>query len=247
MFLLLYLLLAYPVLGQVTSSGIAITAPIDDAEVKDGDIICTYSQSNKRCNAKYDTAVFGVISEKPVASLEDGEVANGKLVVTSGITLVRVSGINGSIAEGDFITTSEIPGVGMKATRNGYVLGKAMEAFESSNSEDIGSIRVLVNIHPEGKLTGARGNLLEFIREGISVSVFSPVESLRYLLATLIVIISFTLGMIYFGRASRTGIEAIGRNPLAKATIQFTVIMNVVLTIVIVLVGLGIAYLILVL
>jgi F0F1-type ATP synthase membrane subunit c/vacuolar-type H+-ATPase subunit K len=61
------------------------------------------------------------------------------------------------------------------------------------------------------------------------------------------VIISFTLGMIYFGRASRTGIEAVGRNPLAKRVIQLTIFLNIVLTIVIVMVGLAIAYLILIL
>ena len=61
------------------------------------------------------------------------------------------------------------------------------------------------------------------------------------------VLIAFTLGMIYFGRSSRAGIEAIGRNPLAKRVIQFTVFMNIVLTIVIVIVGLAIAYLILIL
>jgi F0F1-type ATP synthase membrane subunit c/vacuolar-type H+-ATPase subunit K len=53
--------------------------------------------------------------------------------------------------------------------------------------------------------------------------------------------------MIYFGKASRAGIEAVGRNPLAKRVIQLTVVMNIVLTIVIVLVGLAIAYLILIL
>ena len=126
-------------------------------------------------------------------------------------------------------------------------MGSAIESFESGNLNTIGTIQVVINVHPESSLTGARGNLLQFIREGISVPIFSPVESLRYLLAVAIVLISFTLGMIYFGRASRAGIEAVGRNPLAKRVIQFTVIMNIVLTIVIVIVGLAIAYLILVL
>jgi F0F1-type ATP synthase membrane subunit c/vacuolar-type H+-ATPase subunit K len=79
------------------------------------------------------------------------------------------------------------------------------------------------------------------------VPLLEPIESLRYLLAIAMVLIAFTLGMIYFGRSSRAGIEAIGRNPLAKKVIQLTVFMNIILTVVIVLVGLGIAYLILVL
>lgn len=233
--------------AQISSSGIAITAPIDDSDAVDGDIVCTYTDGNARCKEEYDAAIFGVISDNPAASLTDSEIENGRLIVTSGITTVRVSSANGNIAEGDFITSSSVPGVGMKADRNGYVVGKAIEPYENTDSSQIAQIQILVSVHPEGKLTGTRGNLLQFIRQGISVPVFSPVESLRYLLAVLIVVISFTLGMIYFGRASRAGIEAVGRNPLAKSTIQFTVLMNIVLTIVIVLVGLGIAYLILIL
>jgi F0F1-type ATP synthase membrane subunit c/vacuolar-type H+-ATPase subunit K len=71
--------------------------------------------------------------------------------------------------------------------------------------------------------------------------------SLRYLLAFLIAIIAFVLGFIYFGRVVRVGIEAIGRNPLARRMIQITMLFNILITIVIVLAGLLIAYLILVL
>jgi F0F1-type ATP synthase membrane subunit c/vacuolar-type H+-ATPase subunit K len=63
----------------------------------------------------------------------------------------------------------------------------------------------------------------------------------------LIVLLSFVLGLVYFGRASRAGIEAIGRNPLAKRAIQMSIVMYVALSIVIILVGLAIAYLILIL
>lgn len=235
------------VFAQISSSGIAITSPVDDADAQDGDIICTYTDGNARCKEEYDAAIYGVITDNPAASLTDTEVKNGRLVITSGIATVRINSENGDITEGDFITSSSVPGVGMKADRNGYVVGKAIESYSNSNTTGIGKIQILVSVHPEGKLTGTRGNLLQFIRQGITVPVFSPVESLRYLLAVIIVIVSFTLGMIYFGRASRAGIEAVGRNPLAKRVIQLTVVMNIVLTIVIVLVGLGIAYLILIL
>lgn len=233
--------------AQVDSSGYALSVPINELGVINGDLICTYPEGNRRCKNEYDTSLFGVISDNPAVSVEDSELENSHFLVTSGITDVRVSSANGNISEGDFITSSNVPGIGQRATKNGYVVGSAIESFESGNLNTIGTIQVVINVHPESSLTGARGNLLQFIREGISVPIFSPVESLRYLLAVAIVLISFTLGMIYFGRASRAGIEAVGRNPLAKRVIQFTVIMNIVLTIVIVIVGLAIAYLILVL
>jgi len=233
--------------AQITSSGIAVSSPVIDKEAKDGDIICTYKEGNSRCNESYDPAIFGVISDNPSASIEDRDLKDARLVISSGIAVVNVSSANGDIGEGDFITTSERNGVGQRASRNGYVVGMAMESYQSDNPDNIGRIQIMVNIHPTGAISGSRGNLLQFIREGLAVPIFEPVESLRYLLAIAIVIISFTLGMVYFGKASRSGIEAIGRNPLAKRVIQLTVFLNIALTVVIILVGLGIAYLILIL
>lgn len=241
------LIYANDVFAQITSSGVGITSPIEDQDAIAGDLICTYTDGNKRCKDEYDPAIYGVITASPAVSITDPEITNGRLIITSGITVIRVSTFNGNIAEGDFITSSPVPGVGMRADRNGYVVGKAIESYENADKEQVGTIQIIVSVHPEGKLTGTRGNLLQFIRQGITVPVFSPVESLRYLLAVIIVVVSFTLGMIYFGRASKAGIEAVGRNPLAKKVIQLTVVMNIVLTIVIVLVGLAIAYLILIL
>ena len=37
---------------------------------------------------------------------------------------------NGPIAAGDPLTSSSVPGVAMKATASGYVIGKALESFD---------------------------------------------------------------------------------------------------------------------
>jgi hypothetical protein len=190
---------------------------------------------------------LGVIAENTALELNDTELENPRPLLTSGIATVRVSGQAGNIVEGDFITTSLTPGVGQKAIRNGYVVGVAIENYDTEDPNAIGQIQILINIHPESKISGTRGNLIQFIRSGLAVPVLEPIEALRYLLAIAMILISFTFGMIYFGRASRAGIEAIGRNPLAKKVIQITVILNVVLTLAIIGVGLAIAYLILIL
>src|SRR3989344_3017634 len=233
--------------AQITSSGIATTAPINDDQAQNGDIICLYSDGVRRCEIFQDPAMYGVISDLPAASLEDKDVKNSRLVITSGIAEVRVFSANGFVKEGNFVTSSETQGVAQLSNRNGYVLGTALENYESTDPNAIGKIQIIVNIHPAIGLTGSRGNLIKFIREGMTVPIFEPLESLRYLLAVLMILLSFSLGMIYFGKSSRTGIEAIGRNPLARRVIQFTVVLNIMLTIVIILVGLGIAYLILIL
>lgn len=45
---------------------------------------------------------------------------------------MKVSTKNGDILPGDYITTSDIPGVGMKATEAGRVIGKALTGLSGS-------------------------------------------------------------------------------------------------------------------
>lgn len=233
--------------AQPSSSGFAVSIPLTESEVDEGDIVCSYIEGFARCINPYDTSVYGVIVSNVSVSVEDTELENSRLALTTGIASIKVSSREGNIKEGDLITTSEVPGVGQKANRNGYVIGSAIEDYESGDENAIGRIQIAINIHPAAGLTGPGSNLLQFIRQGLAVPLFEPLASLRYLLAVLMVLISFTLGMIYFGRSSRAGIEAVGRNPLARRVIQFTVLLNIVLTVAIVMVGLGIAYMILVL
>lgn len=243
----LALLCAPHIKAQVNSASVAVSYPVSDTEAQDGDIICSYTTGNLRCNKAYDPAMLGIYTQNPAVAIEDTELPDAKLIVTSGVAEVRVNAASGNIVPGDFVSTSEVPGVGQKSVRNGYVIGTALEEYAPASLDEIGTITVAINIHPAAGLTGPGSNLLQFIREGIAVPLFEPLESLRYILAVAMVLISFTLGMIYFGRASRAGIEAIGRNPLARQMIQFSVVLNIVLTIVIVMVGLAVAYLILIL
>jgi F0F1-type ATP synthase membrane subunit c/vacuolar-type H+-ATPase subunit K len=193
--------------------------------------------------------VTGVIDDNPALALEapgtEGDVT--RLVLQDGTALVLVSNINGPILKGNFVATSEIPGVGQRADRNGYVLGSALEDFKPQNEGDTGKILVSINIHPAAGLSGARSDLLQALRQGLSAPVFEPLSALRYILAAMMILVAFSLGFIYFGRVAKTGIEAIGRNPMASKMIQISVVINIVITIIIVLIGLAIAYLILIL
>jgi F0F1-type ATP synthase membrane subunit c/vacuolar-type H+-ATPase subunit K len=229
------------VFAQISSSGVATTAVVIE-DAPNGSVICTREDGNIMCSSEFDPSMYGVVSDTPAAAIVDDSLENGRLVIRNGIAEIRVTTQAGDISSGDLLTSSSINGVAQKATKNGYVIGISLDNYSAS---EVGVIQAMINIHPTTSLSGQRGNVLQFIRQGLAVPIFQPLESLRYLLAVLIIIISFTLGMVYFGRASRAGIEAIGRNPLARKVIQLTVILNIILTIVIVLVGLAIAYLIL--
>ncbi len=238
------LVLSAPLVSaQDISSNLSIQVPVE-GDVVSGDLLCSSGSAFTKCKTEYQTSMYGVAVDASALEINDSEIENGRLVSTNGIATVRVTGSNGDIKKGSLITASKIEGLAMLASKNGYVLGTSLDDF----SGDSGVVQAVINIHPAsgmGKSSGS--NLVQFIREGLTVPVFEPLESFRYLLAGLMVVIAFTLGLLYFGRTSRAGIEAIGRNPLAKSTIQFTTLLNVLLTIVIVVAGLGVAYLILIL
>lgn len=65
---------------------------------------------------------------------------HGKPVIVglSGRVPVKVSTKNGEIRPGDYITTSDIPGVGMKATEAGHVIGKALTSLSGTGQGTIG-------------------------------------------------------------------------------------------------------------
>jgi F0F1-type ATP synthase membrane subunit c/vacuolar-type H+-ATPase subunit K len=213
--------------------------------VQNGDIICSEEGGLILCDEDYQPSIYGVITSNPSLAFESPDF-DGPLAVTSGDAVVRVSTINGAIAVGDLITTSKTPGVGQKATVNGFALGLAMEAFDSASPDDVGQILVSINIHPTSSFVGSRSNLVSNIRQALSAPVVAPLDSFRYLLAFVVALISFALGFVYFGRVVRSGVEAIGRNPLAARSIQLTVFVNIIITIVIVLTGLAISLLILI-
>jgi len=240
------MVLAETVKAQDTGVGVAIPVSLKE-EGSDGDIVCTVEGGYGLCKNAYDTSVFGVITDNPAVSFDMTGVENPKMILTAGKVKVNVSTINGNIAEGDFLTSSENAGIAQRADRSGYVLGTALESYQAGSPDSIGKVLVLINIHPAIGLGTARTNLLQVIRQGTGAAILEPLSSLRYLLAALVVLASFVMGFIYFGRVARTGIEAIGRNPLASRIIQFNVILHILISIVIVLVGLAIAYLILIL
>lgn len=227
------------------AAGVAVSLPVASS-VADGSVICSGVEGFFACDQEYDPSMVGVVADTSAVSLEPATGdEDGRLVVSSGKVRVRVLG---EVGLGDFVTSSTSPGVAQKAIKNGYVLGVALEAFQpTGGGETEGSVVVAVNIHPEAGLSGPRSDLMEALRSGVSAPIFEPLDSLRYFLAAAMIVVSFTLGLIYFGRVTRAGVEAIGRNPLARRSIQFSIFASILLTIVIVFVGFGISYLILVL
>lgn len=232
---------------QGISSGVAISVKVIDKNAKDGNIIILTNKGYTLSRTAYESNIYGVLTENPSLYLQNTEASDTKPVVTWGKAYVLVATINGNIAKNDFITSSAIQGVGQKADRNGRILGSALEDYKNSNPKAIGKIMVAISPNYVASFGNIRTNLLDTAKNALDLYPLSQLTSLRYILAAIIVLASFVIGFTYFGRIARSGIEALGRNPLASRLIQINIIFNLILMIVIILVGLAIAYLILIL
>jgi len=206
--------------------GIGFSVKVENADAVDGDIVSFRDGAYRLASVRHDANMLGVVSKNPAITVGAGS-RDGVPVVSSGHTQVRVSTINGPIQSGDLITSSAIPGIGARAEGFGQVLGVALSDFETSDKEEIGMIPVSVNVRTHTPFT-------EFTSK--------PFDVLRYLLAFLIAAGSVIVGFVYFGKVARTGVEALGRNPLAGRLIEFGVFLNLFLTLGIIAIGIIIAY-----
>ena len=88
----------------------------------------------------YDPNLAGVHSENPSVAINNPN--SGAPVALAGRVKVKVANAGGSIKTGDFITSSGIPGLGMKADRTCYAVGRALEPLKGSAGE------ILVLVQP---------------------------------------------------------------------------------------------------
>jgi hypothetical protein len=242
----LFLTVVSPVFATDLSNGTAIGVTVAE-KVEDGDIISATPEGYKRTASPYDPQVFGVVTKKPALYLSDTTSPNDVPVMSIGQVRVKVSTQNGNIKRGDFITSSSVPGVGQKATNNGFVLGTAEADYSSNDPKKV--VLLHVTLHPHfAKLTNdITRNVFESFNLGFDAARQTPLGFVRYVVAGTITLLSFFFGFRFFARSSNRGVEAIGRNPLAKQAILLSVLINSMVTIAIMFFGVAIAYLILVL
>ncbi len=83
---------------------------------------------------KYDKEIMGVISTSPYNLLGNGGEGTVKMSLVGRVP-VSVSLENGPIKKGDRITSSSVSGFGMKASRAGYIIGRALSDFDPENGK----------------------------------------------------------------------------------------------------------------
>ena len=217
-------------------------------EVQNGDVV-SFSPDKEGLvlsREAYDKRLFAVVATEPQIVYRTGE--GDHPLVRDGVVYVNISTVNGEIAPGDYVTSSPVPGRAQKATSStGHILGIAIDEFREETGEKadyegediwVGKIRVALAIGPvspalfllksAGGATGALnqlGNaLMQTFQEPDSGFVI-----MRYILAAAVVLLATTISFRNFGRNITQGINALGRNPLARREIEVMIIFNIVL------------------
>ena len=239
-------------------SDIANTYDLSDQKTQDGDILIFKPETGiTKAILPYDVNIFGIRVDTPLAVFRRVD-KSGNSIVRSGVAQVNVTTINGPIKAGDRITSSQIPGFGMKADISGYVIGTAINSFAETDGQDFvfqnknlraGRIAIAVKIE-YAELTTPRSlnNLFSFLGTSLLQGIADPRglgQAIKYIFAGLIVLVAITFGLVILLRSVPKSIEAIGRNPLARRSINISIAMNILIVIAITLAALFAAFLIL--
>jgi hypothetical protein len=100
----------------------------------------------QKSSASYDSKLIGIVSENSAITMGGLDASTSRPVALAGRLLVKISTENGSIATGDLLTSASLPGLAMKATEAGRVIGIALESFEQTSSAT-SKILAFVNPH----------------------------------------------------------------------------------------------------
>lgn len=226
---------------------LSVARPIKiDGVVPDSSIVSYDGKTYSLSTQTYDNTMIGVVTTNATIEYKssEGPIPGTYPVVSTGIAFVRVNTENGPIQITDIITSSSTPGVGMKATKSGFIVGVAQADFEGPGE---GTIPVILSIKfafakESPTAEKIRAQISDMLKLSGLTIIDDPIMSLRYLLATGVVITSLVVTFLTVGKVARSGVDAVGRNPLASKAIIFSIIMNTVLSIAIVGIGLTAAY-----
>lgn len=253
-FTLLFLLSAHIVSAQ-NNLNVTATYPITDKDAKSGDIITSKSGSGFiRSTATYDANMFGVLQDNPLLVFRNINAPdNEKPIVRQGDVIINVNNVTGDIKIGDRVTSSPLAGQGMKAETSGYVVGVATANATYTGTVSYqgkqyktGTVQVAMRIEYAELNTARNTNrLLEQVNSAFFTNVQDPEKFtlvVRYIIAGIVAIIFMMISFFGFTRSLSKSVEAIGRNPLAKSSIQFSMLIHLGLAIITSIIGLIIAF-----
>jgi hypothetical protein len=252
-----------PVSAQNVTQGYKTDRPIQKGMIvslddKDGSKVHAIDPTNP-------AAMLGVVvasSDSPV-SLSGPTGEQQVFVATYGQYEILVSTQNGAVNVGDYVTVSALTGVGMKASSTQQmVIGKAVAAFDgkqgvestynlttSSGQKQIqlGRIKADISVahNPMYSTEKPQENVPQVLSSAVKLVTDRPLSPSRIYagLAVLLLTLFLAGGILYAG--VRSGMVAIGRNPLAKHSIMRNLLQVTIMALIVFVIGLFAVYLLL--
>lgn len=129
---------------QVVGADIGQQYFTGDSGIENGDVVMLDPSDLtkvKKADQPYNSGIVGVATSAPAMLVEGEGSGNSVIVAAAGTVSVKVSTENGAIKAGDGLTSSSKPGVAMKATKQGAIIGRAVLDY---NSEGVSSIPMIV-------------------------------------------------------------------------------------------------------
>ncbi len=221
----------------------------------DGVVIAANNEGNNN--------IVGVVVDRSTAFVASG-AGNGNQQVevsSKGTAYVLVSNINGAVSRGAPVTASPLEGIGMLATQEGKIVGIAQADLSDQSVEAqfktvtdkqgvkrrvlIGLVPVFLDVtfyQPDQSQSRFIPKALRDIGQTISGK---PVSATRLWGSLIVVLAGLIVAIVLVYGAVRSSIWAIGRNPLAKKTIQGSLLRVIALAVAVLMMSVGAVYLIL--
>lgn len=173
------------------------------------------------------TRIYGVAVEQNAAPVTVQQAGQNIFVATGGVYPVLVSTENGPIVAGDYLSMSSSDGIAAKLKGQTYVVGRATQNFDGQsdsvgsgkNGSVIGKISVQVAPGKNPLLREDTAVPAPLRKLGESIAG-KPLSASRIYAALIIFIITAAIafGLLWVG--VRSGMIAVGRNPLSKHSIM---------------------------
>lgn len=225
--------------------GVARMLEVEKKDIPDGSILSAGKKGAVLTTVPYDSQTLGIVSRNAAIILNNTTSENSVPVISTGTVYVLVSSLEGDIKKGDLLASSVKPGVAVKAVKDGFVLGSALEDYSNSNKDIVSSIAASLDLHYFNSKPVFPGNLSDVFKLILLPTKEGPGPLFKYIMAAIVVLGSMILGFLTFGRAAAKGVEALGRNPSASRIIHLGIVFNVTIVVAIALAGLVVAFLIL--
>ena len=239
-------------------TAIVATRSVQDSEAIAGDLMVFDALLGAFRRARSgDSGEFGVIAADAHLLLRTAATATP--IVQRGTTLLNVSTLAGLVAVGDALTLSPIPGKAMRAADDDTEakrLAIAREPFAptlpsvgegETGAVAIGSIVVALSDEVIGSGAQAGEGTSNEQESFFSVEPLRFATLVRFLAAALVTAATILFAYRMYEKNLLAGITSIGRNPLAKSSIQVMMGANIALVTFVAAAGLAVSILIIVL